>query len=59
LPDRLQAGLLDEILVHVAPVLLGDGERLFAQAGNGSVRLEWIARSDTPKVTNLWLRVGK
>ncbi len=59
MPDRLQAGLLDEILVHVAPVLLGDGVRLFEQAGNGSVRLEWIARSDTPKVTNLWLRVGK
>lgn len=55
----LQAGLLDEILVHVAPVLLGDGVRLFEQAGNGSVHLEWIARSDTPQVTNLWLRVTK
>ena len=55
----LQAGLLDEILVHVAPVLLGDGVRLYEQAGNGSVRLEWINRSDTSKVTNLWLRVAK
>ena len=45
--------------MHVAPVLLGDGVRLFEQAGNGSVHLEWIARSDTPQVTNLWLRVTK
>ncbi len=54
----LQAGLLDEILIHVAPVLLGDGVRLFDQPGGERVRLDWISRSDTPKVTNLWLRVA-
>ena len=29
----LENGLLDEIIVHVAPVLLGDGVRLFERAG--------------------------
>jgi dihydrofolate reductase len=29
----LEAGLLDEIIVHVAPLLLGDGVRLYEHAG--------------------------
>ena len=36
----LEAGLLDEVLVYVAPVLLGDGTRLFEHAGGSEVRLE-------------------
>ncbi len=36
----LEAGRLDEILVYVAPVLLGDGTRLFEHAGGTDVRLE-------------------
>lgn len=39
----LEAGLLDEIIIHVAPVLVGDGVRLFDRAGGGPVRLEPIA----------------
>jgi dihydrofolate reductase len=50
----LGAGLLDEILVHVAPVLLGDGVRLFDHPGGAPIRLEPIA--GTPPVTNLWMR---
>ena len=53
----LDAGLLDEILVHIAPVLLGDGVRLFSHTGGTSVKLEQISVTHTPKVTNLWLRV--
>jgi dihydrofolate reductase len=34
------AGLLDEILVYVAPVLLGDGTRLFERPGGDNVKLE-------------------
>lgn len=49
----LQAGLLDEVLVHVAPVLLGDGVRLFSHPGGVVERLEWIG----PAVTDLRLRV--
>jgi dihydrofolate reductase len=36
----LAAGLLDEILMFVAPVLLGDGVRVFEQSGGTNVRLE-------------------
>ena len=48
----LEAGLLDEIIVHVAPVLLGGGVRLFERAG-GPVRLEAIASSREGETTVL------
>lgn len=39
----LEAGLLDEIIVHVSPVLVGDGVRLFDRPGGAPVRLEAIS----------------
>jgi dihydrofolate reductase len=42
----LQAGLLDEVLVIVAPVLLGDGTRLFERPGGTNVALERIGARD-------------
>jgi hypothetical protein len=36
----LEAGLLDEVLVLIAPALLGDGTRLFDNPGGTVVRLE-------------------
>jgi len=39
----LEAGLLDEILVHVAPVLLGDGVRLFERPCGLMVQLEPVS----------------
>jgi dihydrofolate reductase len=53
----LDAGVLDEILVCIAPVLLGDGVRLFERPGGTNVRLERISLTDAPKATNLWFRV--
>jgi dihydrofolate reductase len=53
----LEAGALDEVLVCVVPVLLGDGVRLFEQPGGPPVRLERIGLSSTPEVTNIRLRV--
>jgi dihydrofolate reductase len=53
----LQAGVLDEVLVHVAPVLLGDGVRLFDHPGGTNVKLERISLTESPQVTNLWFRV--
>jgi dihydrofolate reductase len=55
----LEAGLLDEVLVHVAPVFLGDGVRLFDRPGGIPVALEWLSRSETAGITNLWLRVPR
>jgi dihydrofolate reductase len=53
----LEAGVLDEVLVSVTPVLLGDGTRLFDQPGGKTVRLAPISVTHTPQVTNLWFRV--
>jgi dihydrofolate reductase len=50
----LDAGLLDEILVYVAPVLLGDGVALFRRAGGTNVRLEPLRMG--PGM--FWLRVS-
>ena len=49
----LEAGLLDEILTFIAPVMLGDGVRLFSHPGGTNVRLERI--EDRP---GLWFRVA-
>jgi dihydrofolate reductase len=39
----LDAGVLDEIIIHVAPVLLGDGVALFERSGGRQVNLEPIS----------------
>jgi dihydrofolate reductase len=51
----LAAGLLDELRLHVAPVLLGVGERLFEGVGN--VSLEALGVKRTPLVTHMGYRV--
>jgi dihydrofolate reductase len=53
----LAAGALDEILVLVVPVLLGDGVRLFEQPGGTNVKLEQISVTSAENATNLWFRV--
>lgn len=53
----LEAGVLDEILVLIAPVLLGDGIRLFEYAGGTRVRLEPIDPQRRGP-TSLWFRVA-
>lgn len=51
----LAAGLVDELRLHVAPVVLGAGERLLA--GVGDLTLEPIEVSGTRLVTHLRYRV--
>jgi dihydrofolate reductase len=51
----LRAGLLDELQVHVAPVLLGDGVRLFDGGEQG--KLELLRVVDSPTVTHVKYRV--
>ena len=54
----IDAGLLDEILVHVAPVLLGDGVRVFESPGAGrAIDLERISVEEWGQVTTLRFRV--
>ena len=47
----LEAGVLDEVLVSVMPVLLGDGTRLFEQPGGRTAQLELVSVPHTPQVT--------
>jgi dihydrofolate reductase len=54
----LQRGLVDEILVYVLPVLLGDGVR-FSTSGLGRIDLEPISNTQSGPVTMLRFRVPK
>lgn len=44
----LERGLIDEIYVHVAPVLLGDGVRVFERAGGRPFPLTRIHHGGEP-----------
>jgi dihydrofolate reductase len=55
----LRAGLLDEIRIHLAPILLGEGIRLFDRLGIEPIQLETIRVIDAPGVTHLQYRVVK
>jgi dihydrofolate reductase len=51
----LAAGLIDEMEIHVVPLLLGGGERLLDGVA-GRVRLEQVRTVDGPGVTHLKYR---
>jgi dihydrofolate reductase len=52
----LAAGLLDELQIHVVPVLLGDGVRLFDHGGTEQVELQVTRVIESPAVTHLRYR---
>ena len=53
----LRAGLLDEKQIHLVPVLLGSGVRLFDHLGTENIELEIIRVVDSPGVSHLRFRV--
>jgi len=55
----LRAGLLDELQIHLAPILLGGGVRLFDELGPNEVELEATRVVESPTVTHLRFRVVK
>jgi dihydrofolate reductase len=55
----LKAGLLDELQIHVVPLLLGGGVRLFDQLGSEQVELECTRVIQSAAVTHLKYRVVK
>jgi dihydrofolate reductase len=54
----LSAGLVDQMQLNVAPILLGDGERLFDGGAGTGLDLEPILVVGTPDVTHVRYRVG-
>lgn len=54
----LAAGLVDELELHVVPIILGGGARLFAGVGP-DLRLEPIRTVEAPGVTHLKYRVAR
>ncbi|NKZ06792.1 dihydrofolate reductase family protein [Actinomadura latina] len=53
----LAAGLIDDLRLHIAPIVLGAGERLFE--GVGDLGLEPVEVSHTDLVTHVAYRVGR
>jgi dihydrofolate reductase len=51
----LRAGLLDELYLHLVPIILGSGERLLAEVGEPAFELLKVV--DSPTVTHLKYRV--
>ena len=49
----LRAGLLDEMEIHLVPVLLGEGRLLFDSLGPGHTELELVRRLEARDVTHL------
>lgn len=55
----LKAGLLDEIQIHIAPLFLGGGIRLFDNLDPEQIELEMDRVVESPEVTHLRFRVVK
>ena len=54
----LAAGLVDEMLLNVVPIMLGDGERLFDNLGGADLGLEQVEAIAGPDAAHLRYRLG-
>ena len=55
----LTAGVLDELQIHLVPVLFGRGRRLFENMPPDHIELELVRALDGPGVQHLRYRVRK
>jgi dihydrofolate reductase len=55
----LQAGLVDEIVIHLVPVLLGDGIHLYDAPGGPPVALRRTVVAESGQVTDLRFQVTR
>jgi len=55
----IAAGLVDEIQIHLVPVLFGSGTRQFEHLGDTAIQLELLETVATPLATHLRYRVVK
>jgi dihydrofolate reductase len=55
----IRAGLVDEISIHLVPVLFGSGTRMFEHLGGEHIQLETVEVIETPDATHLRFRIVK
>jgi dihydrofolate reductase len=55
----VKAGLVDEIQIHLVPVLLGEGTRLFEHLGTERIELERTRVIESPFATHMRFRIIK
>ena len=55
----IEAGLLDEIQLHVVPLIAGEGARLFGQIGAAFAKLEQTRVIEGSGVTHLRYRIAR
>lgn len=53
----VELGLVDEIVVHIVPVLLGDGTRLYSRPDGAPVRLRRVDLAESGQLTDLRFQV--
>jgi len=53
----IAAGLVDEISIHLVPVLFGSGTRMFEHLGREHIPLETVEAIETPAATHLRFRI--
>jgi dihydrofolate reductase len=54
----LQAGLIEELLIHIGPVFIGTGTRLFDSATLAPIRMEQRKVVEAPGVTHLTYQIS-
>jgi dihydrofolate reductase len=57
--EYIAAGLLDELDLHIVPVLLGGGARLFEDVGGAGIGLEQVRVVEAPGVNHVKYKVTK
>lgn len=55
----VEKGLIGELFVHIAPVLLGDGVKLYSHLGGSPVKLQSISLSQPGQLTDMRFRFVK
>jgi dihydrofolate reductase len=55
----IRAGLVDELSIHLVPVLFGGGIRMFEHLGGEHIELEPIEAIETRAATHLRYRIVK
>jgi dihydrofolate reductase len=53
----IEAGLVDEIQIHLVPVLFGSGTRMFERIDQRHIELEVIELINTPAATHVRYRI--